>query len=471
MQKKNERTGKRILLWLLAAVMTLTVQGISVLAETAGETVDVAETAEQTGEIRELPTNPVHHCMEQDNDTDTTTWSYVYFGSYPQTEIKGDSLTAEIIGASYDANGDAWANGIKYRRIRKSDTNNDEYFGDSEYRYFKWEKIKWRVLQNNGSTLFVVSDKGLDCKEYHEENASVTWENCTLRSWLNNSNGFYDTAFSSSEQGAIVSQTVVNEDNPYYNTEGGNDTTDKIYLLSLSEGMNLSYGFCEYYIMSSASRWMQASDYAHAMGVYTYSNSSTGDNANCYWWLRSPSNTASTAASVSYNGYVGQSGNSVHDNTRACVPVLHINLSSDLWSMADDGTNGEGTSGGIGDGNGRDPGNNNNFGVHSGSEITQVAPKATTLKGKLKVGSKSIIVQWKKQTGITGYQIQYSSSKKFTKKTTKIKTVKKFSKTSITVKKLKSYERYYVRIRTYRIVSGKTYYSDWSKTKSVKTKK
>ncbi len=210
MKKKAKRTGKRLLSLLLAAAMLLTAQAVSVMAETvtAKESSDKENTVDAAGAAS--PANPVHHCTKQDNGTDNTDWSYVYFGTYPQTEVTGDALTSEITGASYDANGDAWVNGTKYRRVSKSDTNYDGYFGNSQYRYFKWEQIKWRVLQNNGSTLFVVADKGIDCKDYHEPGGSITWENCTLRNWLNND--FYNLAFSSSEQSDIVQQNVINED-------------------------------------------------------------------------------------------------------------------------------------------------------------------------------------------------------------------------------------------------------------------
>lgn len=127
------------------------------------------------------PSNPIHHCTKQSGGSDCTDWSYVYFGSYPQTEVTGEALTSAITGAAYDGNGDAWVNGTKYRRISKSDTNYNGYFGDSTYRYFKWERVKWRVLQNDGNTLFVVADRGLDCKDYNEEYTSITWENSTLR--------------------------------------------------------------------------------------------------------------------------------------------------------------------------------------------------------------------------------------------------------------------------------------------------
>lgn len=298
------------------------------------------------------PANPVHHCTKKNDGTDYTDWSYVYFGSYPQSEVTGDALTAAITGAVYDNNGDAWVSGTKYRRIRRSDTNNTDYFGSKAYRYFKWERIKWRVLQNDGNTLFVVADKGLDCKNHNEVRKSITWENCTLREWLNND--FYGIAFSSAEQGAVVGQTVVNEDNPYDNAEGGNNTNDKVYLLSIGEVTNPYYGFCEDRGTHSASRWMQRSDFAQARGAYTYSSSDTGGNANTYWWLRSPYDDYDTftAANVDpYGSLCSRAYNmgSYFIDFYTVAPALHINLSSNLWSLTDDGTSGAGGNGGTGD--------------------------------------------------------------------------------------------------------------------------
>ena len=78
-------------------------------------------------------------------------------------------------------------------------------------------------------------------------------------------------------------------------------------------------------------------------------------------------------------------------------------------------------------------------------------------------------VKWKKKTKITGYQIQYSTNSKFKKgnKTIKIKKAKTVSKK---ITGLKPSKKYYVRIRTYKIVNKKTYYSNWSKKKCVTTK-
>ena len=109
-----------------------------------------------------------------------------------------------------------------------------------------------------------------------------------------------------------------------------------------------------------------------------------------------------------------------------------------------------------------------------GSVEPEVVIKGTTIK-KLVKGKKSFTVKWAKQSKkmpknrITGYQVQYSKAKDFSaaKKTIKIKGYKVTSKK---VNKLKAKTKYYVRVRTYMNVSGKTYYSAWSKAKAVTTK-
>ena len=95
-------------------------------------------------------------------------------------------------------------------------------------------------------------------------------------------------------------------------------------------------------------------------------------------------------------------------------------------------------------------------------------PKSAKFK-KVKSAKKAISVEWKKVGGVKGYQIQVATDKKF-KKNKKTVTVKKQKTTKTTVKKLKAKKKYYVRVRTYKIVNGKKVYSSWSKVKSVKTK-
>ncbi len=103
----------------------------------------------------------------------------------------------------------------------------------------------------------------------------------------------------------------------------------------------------------------------------------------------------------------------------------------------------------------------------------RINPKTTAIKS-LKASKKAFTVKWKKQSAkmaksrITGYQIRYSTSSKMTK--AKTKKVKGYSKTSKKISKLKAKKRYYVQVRTYKVVSGKTYYGAWSAKKKIKTR-
>ena len=103
------------------------------------------------------------------------------------------------------------------------------------------------------------------------------------------------------------------------------------------------------------------------------------------------------------------------------------------------------------------------------SKTFRINPKTTSLS-KLTAKSKGFTVNWKKQTEqVSGYQIQYSTSKSFSGQTTK--TIARNATTSATYKGLKAKKKYYVRIRTYKNVSGTKYYSLWASAKTVTTKK
>ena len=95
------------------------------------------------------------------------------------------------------------------------------------------EPIEWIVLDRQGNKTLLLSKYILDCKCYNDVEKDITWENCTLRYWLNNT--FYNTVFSSSEKSYIDNTFVINNDNASYNTSGGNNTYDNVFLLSIDE--------------------------------------------------------------------------------------------------------------------------------------------------------------------------------------------------------------------------------------------
>ena len=104
----------------------------------------------------------------------------------------------------------------------------------------------------------------------------------------------------------------------------------------------------------------------------------------------------------------------------------------------------------------------------SKAKMYYITTPATSLT-KLTKYKKAFKATWKKKSGIAGYQIQYALNSKFTK-SVKIATVANKNTGSKKISKLKAKKTYYVRVRTYKVVNGKTYYSSWSKAKKVKTK-
>ena len=136
------------------------------------------------------------------------------------------------------------------------------------------EAIEWLVLDKEGDKLLVISKYALDCQPYNTDYTDVTWESCTLRTWLNDD--FLNEAFSADEQSYIVQTTVTADENPKYDTDPGNDTKDRIFLLSIDEA--------EKYFSWGSRRRCEPTDYAVSNGAYE------SDSGNCWWWLRSPGN-------------------------------------------------------------------------------------------------------------------------------------------------------------------------------------
>ncbi|MBR1629694.1 MAG: fibronectin type III domain-containing protein [Lachnospiraceae bacterium] len=96
-----------------------------------------------------------------------------------------------------------------------------------------------------------------------------------------------------------------------------------------------------------------------------------------------------------------------------------------------------------------------------------VIPSGTSLSSLRNGATRKMIVKWKKNSTVSGYEIQYSTSSSF-KSGNKKATVSRASTVSKTIGSLSKGKTYYVRIRTYKTVGGKKYYSSWSGAKKVK---
>ena len=172
------------------------------------------------------------------------------------------------------------------------------------------EDIEWLVLAKENNRMLIISRYALDCKPYNTEYTSVTWATCTLRNWLNKD--FLNTAFSSVEQAMIPTVTVSADRNPLYNTNPGNATQDKVYLLSITEGNK--------YFNADSEGQCKPTAYAEAQGAWT------DESGWCWWWLRSPGNLQSYVTGISHIGGVRYLGRLASYDRNAVRPALWINL-------------------------------------------------------------------------------------------------------------------------------------------------
>ena len=375
---------------------------------------------------------------------DTVTWDCIYFGNYWQNDTNGDG---------------------------KADQNDEK------------EPIKWRVLSVDGNDAFLLSDMTLDAKPYNEENKFVTWENCTLRNWLNDS--FYNIAFTEKEKSVITETKAV--------TSRGDGVLDKVSILSNIDAGNTSYGF-NYDSVESETRAVKNTEYATSNGAFSYKE-------NGYWWLRPYNERVERIYWVSANGNF-ESGIDyfITDINTAICPCIHINLSSNTWSKADTVTATGGsfvtptpTATPTPTSSGGDlppifrtqtptyaPTHYPNT-TQTPIRTTETAsptitptptPKSITAPSKpTKIKAKnskkkSVTLSWKKVNGATGYQVQYAANTAFAKK--KLKSTKK---NKLVFKKLKKKKTYSFRVRAYKLGNNVKVYGSWSKAKKVKIKK
>ncbi len=177
------------------------------------------------------------------------------------------------------------------------------------------EKIEWIVLDKEGMSLLLVSNKALDCQQYDTLNKDVTWESCSLRKWMNGT--FLNNAFSAEEQAQIQSTTVAADKNPFFdNINPGNATTDKVFLLSITEA--------EKYFSFAKDRKCIPTAYAIAHGAYVHAK----NEGTCRWWLRSPGGTQNYAAYVFIDGSSGCYGSYVAYDAIGVRPALWLDLNT-----------------------------------------------------------------------------------------------------------------------------------------------
>ncbi|SFD43287.1 DUF6273 domain-containing protein [Spirosoma endophyticum] len=178
----------------------------------------------------------------------------------------------------------------------------------------------WRVLAiEEGQRALIITQDIVELRWYHQQFVNITWADCALRQYLNQE---FFRSFSPQEQAKIIQVTNKNIDNPWFNTAGGPDTTDHLFLLSLQEA-------CRYFGDSQAKlnhkggqTWL-IDDPNNINRQARYGTDLLG------WRLRSPGYYGRTGASITKHGHIYVRGNGVFGRPRdggGIRPALWLRL-------------------------------------------------------------------------------------------------------------------------------------------------
>ena len=204
------------------------------------------------------------------------------------------------------------------------------------------EDIEWQILSKEDGRALVISKYALDAKAYHQYGGNITWENCSLRVWLNGT--FIDESFSDYEKSKIPTVTLKNYGNTYRNIPDGNDTDDQVFCLSLNEidrffengysydsGGNGIYTFNKNLMCAPTKTaknngitWFVFGGSLAEGYDETYYSDVLG-NEGCYYWTRTLGDSGNSACFVCQEGRYAESLDvSVNYNDRGVRPAMYI---------------------------------------------------------------------------------------------------------------------------------------------------
>ena len=292
--------------------------------------------------------------------------SKIEFGSYPQSEVTdadevakleadsenylwvsykyysgtGNSTDGEMEPGDFMLYKDFYSGGEMFRAVTFSEyrpgtggglkgdvfsnQKDNDYHPNNVY-YFKYEPLTWRVLDPDEG--YVMCDNIIDSQSYQNfvirkdgklynskdcTNYVSDWETCSLRQWLNKT--FYNTAFSREEK--MLIGTTFLENNSPDGTWFGTDTGDKIFILSIDDVINSTYGFDSSKSEFDEARKLKGTDYSKCQGVYI-------SQGYPHWWLRTPGNAEAVYLVSSY-GWAAL-GLGVYGTGVGVVPALKLN--------------------------------------------------------------------------------------------------------------------------------------------------
>ncbi len=179
---------------------------------------------------------------------------------------------------------------------------------------------EWRVLDIKGKTALIITEHIIEQRSYHDAAGGVTWAESSIRKYLNEV--FYEK-FAASDRSRIVPVLNVNINNQWYGSEGGRDTKDSVFLLSIEEAVRKYFGDSGNNLDKRSPRqryWFQRKDDNNKKRRAVY------DGYVWWWWLRSPGRDNRRAVYIHGDGNIGIQGNGTYRYGSATIhPVTGDN--------------------------------------------------------------------------------------------------------------------------------------------------
>ena len=174
----------------------------------------------------------------------------------------------------------------------------------------------WRVLDVQADKALLLCEDIIEKRPYNARYTDVTWEECSLRRYLN---GEFFRKFSIPEQKFILKSNNVNANNRWYAIKGGDDTLDKVFLLSVEETV-------KYFGDSGRLVHWEPGDLGYISDKHNNERTARYGGETCWWWLRSPGSHGYNAANVSKSGHLIVNGNYVDNWDGGVRPAIWLNL-------------------------------------------------------------------------------------------------------------------------------------------------
>lgn len=185
----------------------------------------------------------------------------------------------------------------------------------------KCAPVLWKILDEADGKALMISEMCIDVFPYDDRNDVATWASCSLREYLNSI--MINELFSKEEQGLLLEVSNVNADSTYFHAKGGepsyggNDTKDKICLLSTEEILK--------YFGNDGKAGARATEYAKQ-------KLPAGTEWNVPYWLRGPGMRGNLAVYIRTDGTIEYTGYHTGSRDFAIRPVIMVDTSAPDFS-------------------------------------------------------------------------------------------------------------------------------------------